>query len=189
MKFNRLPNDLICYIFLQLKNNPIYYLVNKQIYSILSSEYYWRLRLLMYFPKVNIIKADPKLIYELHYNKSLLSRKHKETLFVYYKIHILYFMINNYKSFTIIPCRNSYHRMLVHQFCHSKQLKHEKIQIGHINGLKCPICNFFTITRNIDYEDDYYLYWCYTCKSSLSKYSVIKDKAPHYGIKVSRLIK
>jgi len=186
MDLVNLPSDIIRHIFLQLKINFNYFLLNKRLNAILSSNDYWNLRLSLDFPYITIIKGIFRLIYELNYYKSLLSSDKNKNLGLRYKIHILHFLLNVNKPYLIFPCRNSYHRMLVHKFCQSKNLRHEKIQTSYKHGLRCFKCNSFDVLRTIDPDDDYYVYFCRSCGLSLSNEWAIPDKKPHYGIIISK---
>lgn len=196
MTTTNLPNKIMVDIFLQTKCQTCHLILNKQIAHLLSSNYYWFLRLSQDFPKYPSLefkqsRVDCKLLYELYHYKSKTKNKNgmksKRKNSNYYKIYIIEFLLNKKRQKTIIPCYNSYNRMLVHKFCELKNLEHEKIQIGSKRGMQCNECLSCEISCNIDPYDGNNQYECRNCNTRLFNYSInlIKTK-PYFGVLITK---
>lgn len=125
-----LPNEIIMYIF-SISENSKYYLLDKRIYRL------W---------KDILIKNSSIKNYNRNQKLWLISLALKNTYKLIkdigrYRERILFFIADKNKSSFIYQCQNSYHRMLVHQFCEQQNLKHETICNGYKTKLVCKICH------------------------------------------------
>ena len=90
-----------------------------------------------------------------------------------YRKFILNFIAKNKQSI-IYPCKNSYHRMLVHQFCDQQNLNHETIINGYKMVRGCCRCHSTNIDINKDGYGEYYCR-CLDCNYSTVGYNVVKN--------------
>lgn len=175
-----LPDEIICYIFTFLQPNINYFLIYKRIYEL-------RKRYLSSFLTVKNFKPDRQywLLTLLMNNKTKLDKDMGR-----YRKHILYFILNNNKKSFIYPCRNSYHRMLVHEFCETQELSHETIIHGYKMVRGC--CNCYS--SNISIEKDHYSEYTCICKNcaymsmgySAPKWFVTRVAADLKAIKITK---
>ena len=149
-----LNDDVISYIMSLIKPNPAYFRLNKKFYEMRN--HYLALHVARFnkSPKRNREITNFCL---LHYYALIL----KDDIGSYRK-YILYFMINKNRKSTIYPCTNSYHRMLVHNFCDLQKLKHETIIQGTKKVRTCKVCESPNISIKRDYYDEYHCY-CNNC--------------------------
>lgn len=160
-----LPDEIISYIFYLLPHNAKYFVINKRIYY-LRKQY-----LLLHFNKnyQYILKSNRKywLLTMIKDNKLILNKDLRQ-----YRKFILNFVTRNKQSI-IYPCKNSYHRMLVHQFCETQGLLHETIIHGYKKVRGCCKCYSHKIMIDKNGYGDYN-FTCFSCNYTTSNYSSFK---------------
>jgi len=114
-------DDTLSYIFSFLKPQINYFFINKRIYNLRKE--YLTIHLKIYLN----IKPSP---FRQNYISCLLHYYGVKLNYDigHYRKHILHFIANKKKKSIIYPCKNSYHRMLVHRFCETQGLIHETIE-------------------------------------------------------------
>ena len=148
------------------KPNPKHFRLSKTIYE-LKSQY-----LLLHMNNIN----QPVPFYKEITTHCLLyyySITLKNDIGSYRK-YILHFLANKKRTLTIVPTVNNYHRMLVHKFCDTQNLKHETIIKGTKKLRTCKNCKSPNIKIERDYYDEYYCY-CNNCKNRALGYNVLND--------------
>ena len=140
--------DVISYIMSLIKPNPIYFLLSKKFYE-MRSHY-----LVLYMTNIGkYLKPNREIT-----NFCLLRYygiKLKDDMGSYRK-YILYFIVNKTRKSTVYPCKNSYHRMLVHKFYEVQGLKHETIIQGTKKVRTCILCKSPNISIRCDDYGEYY---------------------------------
>lgn len=151
--FDILDDDVLSNIFSLLNPDSRYFIINKIIYDLRKQYLIIHLK--------NHLKINTKTNRENHI--SCLLYYYGDNLkddIGHYRKHILHLLANKNKKMIIYPCVNSYHRMLVHNFCNSQGLLHETIEKGTKKRSTCKKCNSVNISIT---SDDYY-YDCKDCK-------------------------
>lgn len=166
-------NDVIAYIFSLLKPIPSYFLISKQIYELRH------LYIILHLNRLNINVPkyrDPTMTCLLYYSKNLKD----------YKKYILEFKSHKKRKVTYIQAKNSYCRMLIHQFCDAQGLLHETIDAGVKGKHICPECQSDQIMIN---NDDYsYNFYCHACQYHmyLTNYPETKKLFTHKKVKITK---
>lgn len=180
--FSLLPDDILSYIFTFLNPNSLYFLIDKKLYQ-LRKRY-----LLLYQNSIKVYDKNRKywlinLISSKYYKLSKDLGKYRE--------RILYFISDEDKKSFIYPCQNSYHRMLVHQFCDAQELSHQTIINDYRTIKVCEHCNSGNI-RFDKYQNNKEECRCKNCWKNFGYMDAIWRKVkiidiPVKAIKISKI--
>lgn len=185
----RLYDDIIIEIFLLLPIRDIgsCLRLNKYMNNLLSLNSYWVRRL-----KKNVKNA--KLVFEYeHYinflkDKSIIKTKN-DRIRVNVKLYILQFALYDRRDKMLFHCSNSYHRMLVHQYCDLMNLYHIKVRTGQKRGRVCHQCNSYNITSKKIYTclKTLIIFYCKNCGTDVTKKCKYNEDGtmmliPSYGV-------
>lgn len=174
-----LCNDTLSCIFYLLEPSLSYFLINKRIYK-LRKQY-----LILHFSKNYQYKLSANKEYWLY--TLIYHNRYKlyKDLGQYRKI-ILNFMSTKKQSI-IYPCKNSYHRMLVHKFCETQGLDHKTIIHGYKKVRGCCRCYSANILIDKDGYCDYNCR-CFGCgyKSAIPKWFTTYVEVDLKAIKISK---
>lgn len=175
-----LNEDVILYIFSLLKPNPKYFRLSKKFYEMKNK--YLKLHMI-YINKPLKSYRDITNFCLLYYYVNKL----KDDIGSYRK-YILYFAMNKNRKSTIYSCINSYHRLLVHNFCEKLRLKHETIIHG---SKKAKTCKSININIESDEYGEYYCS-CNNCKYRDTGYGALDrfvcyTSLPSKGILITKI--
>lgn len=121
------PNEILEYILSESK----YYLLDKRLCRL------WKNTLLQKSSIKNFNRNQ-----KLWLTSLILANTYKLSKDIgKYRKRILFFIADKSKTSFIYHCQNSYHRMLVHQFCEQQNLNHQTISIGYKPRLVCKVCH------------------------------------------------